>query len=173
MPKCIECKSKFRRRVKINGRAVLLSGNRGSCLNCIPYKQTGQPRRGRRQVDGKLERQCRGCKKWLADDQFRYETGRQCISCRNKKAKPRTLSYKLELKKKAVKYMDGQCRDCKNKFPLCAYDFHHLNPTQKDFSISKKTNFEEVKVELDKCVMLCKNCHSIRHVKNQGFMQIL
>ena len=172
MPKCIQCKGEFKRRVKIDGNAVLLSHSRASCLNCIPYKQIGQPRKGRRKIGNKVERKCRECKKWLADDQFRYETGRQCIPCRNKKAKPRTLGYKLELKRQAVIYMGGRCKDCDGKFPLCAYDFHHLDPTQKDFGISKKTNFEEVKPELDKCVMLCKNCHSIRHVKNQGFMQI-
>jgi len=173
MPECIKCKVEFKRRVEIDGRAILLSNSRASCLDCIPYKQKGQPRKGRRKVSNRLERRCRDCKKWLADNQFRYEIGRQCISCRNKKAKPRTLNYKLELKRQAVEYMGSQCQDCEGKFPLCAYDFHHLDPAQKDFCISKKTNFKEVKVELNKCVMLCKNCHSIRHVRNKGFMQIL
>lgn len=173
MPECIQCKSQFKRRVKIDGSNVLLSDSRGSCLACVPYRQMGQYRKGRRQIDRRSERYCIECDRWLNDDRFRYETGRQCISCRNKKAKPRTLNYKLELKKKAVEYMGGKCQDCKNGLPLCAYDFHHLDPAKKDFGISKKTNFEEVKLELDKCVMLCKNCHSIRHVKNQGFLQIL
>ncbi len=173
MPKCEKCSNEFKRRVKINGSPILLSSTRASCLKCVPYKKMGAPRKFRREADGQKERQCQTCHKWLSNNQFRYETGLQCMPCRNSKAKPRTLGYKLQLKKRAVIHMGGRCHDCKQQFPLGVYDFHHLDPTQKDFSISKKTNFEEVKVELDKCVMLCKNCHSIRHIRNQGFMQIL
>ena len=49
-------------------------------------------------------------------------------------------------------------------------DFHHRNPNQKDFSIGesrpgqkKIRNFENLKVELDKCDLLCKNCHGEIH----------
>ena len=44
------------------------------------------------------------------------------------------------------------------------YDFHHRDPSQKDFSISKNAkSFEKCKQELDKCDLLCANCHRLRH----------
>lgn len=173
MPQCNQCGNTFRRRVQIDGKAVLLSDSRRSCLDCTPYKTKGRPRKGRRMRNGRLERYCQHCHQWLDNESFRYETGQQCIDCRNQRAKPRTLGYKLALKRQAVEYMGGQCFDCKNKFPICAYDFHHLDPRQKDFQISRRTNFRAVRDELDKCVMLCKNCHSVRHVRNQDFLEIL
>jgi len=45
-------------------------------------------------------------------------------------------------------------------------DFHHIDPTQKDFAISAKGTtraWEKIRVELDKCAMLCSNCHREHH----------
>lgn len=45
-----------------------------------------------------------------------------------------------------------------------AFQFHHLDPSQKDFSISSsQKSFKELVPELDKCVLLCANCHAIKH----------
>jgi hypothetical protein len=171
MPQCKQCEKTFQRRVHLDGKPILLSDSRSSCLDCTPYKKMGRPRNRRRVRNKQLERYCKHCDKWLRNDAFRYETGQQCIECRNQRARPRTASHKLQLKQQAVTYMGSHCGDCGNQFPLCAYDFHHLDPTQKDFQISRKTNFATAKQELDKCIMLCKNCHSIRHVKNEGFLE--
>ena len=51
-----------------------------------------------------------------------------------------------------------------------ALQFHHLDPTQKDFGISGTTkSFEKLKPELDKCVLLCANCHGEVH---EGLLDI-
>lgn len=71
-----------------------------------------------------------------------------------------------EVKQLAVDYKGGCCQDCKGVFPNCCYDFHHLDPAQKDYHIAPLLNargFEAAKKELDKCVLLCSNCHRIRH----------
>jgi hypothetical protein len=80
-----------------------------------------------------------------------------------KRQKTRMRSNKL----KAIEYKGGVCFDCKNEYPPCCYDFHHLNPDEKDFNIAKINgrSFENIKDELDKCVLLCSNCHRIRHTK--------
>ena len=46
-----------------------------------------------------------------------------------------------------------------------ALDFHHIDPTKKEFAISKLKaySFYKLKPELDKCVLLCKNCHAEYH----------
>ncbi len=70
-----------------------------------------------------------------------------------------------ELKRQAVEYKGNKCTDCGNTYPDCVYDFHHLDPEAKDFSIAKKAwvSFDDIKQELDKCILLCANCHRIRH----------
>jgi predicted HNH restriction endonuclease len=46
------------------------------------------------------------------------------------------------------------------------FDFHHLDPAEKDFSIAKVTKLhfgEAIFAELDKCALLCANCHREVH----------
>ena len=43
-----------------------------------------------------------------------------------------------------------------------ALSFHHLNPKEKDFDLSSRgltRSWERIKKEIDKCVLLCANCH--------------
>jgi len=82
------------------------------------------------------------------------------ISCRKEYSSERTK----DIKRKCIEYKGGVCEDCgyDKDFPA-VYDFHHING--KDFTISKFSNrsFEKLKTELDKCILLCSNCHRIRH----------
>jgi len=84
-----------------------------------------------------------------------------------------TQNYKLRtkaqlLKEKAIQYKGGKCElcDCKTQI-LSSYDFHHLNPSEKDFNIStalaQTNDLEKIKPELDKCILLCGNCHRFIH----------
>ena len=47
-----------------------------------------------------------------------------------------------------------------------ALEFHHMDPTKKDFSISvdgMTRAWSKVKDELEKCVLVCANCHREIH----------
>ena len=68
-------------------------------------------------------------------------------------------------KQMAVDHFGGVCADCGNSFPNCVFQFHHLDPKEKDVNPSKAlaTSVERMWAELKKCVMLCANCHLIRH----------
>lgn len=69
------------------------------------------------------------------------------------------------LKDKCLSYLGGKrCKRCGiDDLPLACYDFHHLNPALKDFEISKMAGkkWSQIEKELDKCVVVCKNCHAI------------
>ena len=72
-------------------------------------------------------------------------------------------------KQKAVEYLGGHCAHCKGVFPLAVYDFHHVNPNEKEGLLSKILwySWTKIQIELDKCILLCANCHRIEHNKNK------
>jgi hypothetical protein len=66
----------------------------------------------------------------------------------------------------AISYKGGRCQIC--GYDRCneALEFHHLDPTKKDFGISNKgytRSWEKVKEEVDKGILLCANCHREFH----------
>lgn len=66
----------------------------------------------------------------------------------------------------AIEYKGSCCGVCGYDRCNGALEFHHLDPNEKDFGISHKgytRSWEKVKTELDKCVMLCANCHREVH----------
>src|SRR5574341_772823 len=75
---------------------------------------------------------------------------------------------KVEYKKKkelAVSFLGGKCTRCGVTFPSCCYDFHHKNPTEKEYNVSClfRWDWDKIEKELKKCILLCSNCHKIVH----------
>lgn len=71
-----------------------------------------------------------------------------------------------KIKEKAIEYKGGSCVKCGYNKCNSALEFHHSEPNEKDFSIGKKgycTSWEKVKKELDKCILVCSNCHREIH----------
>jgi hypothetical protein len=89
----------------------------------------------------------------------------KCQELRNKNAAAQYSLYKA----KCVGYFSGKCADCGLVSEYNeVYDFHHLDPTIKDWSIAKLLAgrcWAKIIEELKKCVMICANCHRIRHAK--------
>lgn len=82
----------------------------------------------------------------------------------------RVHQIQREIKRKSVEYLGEKCIDCGLKTTMyCVYDFHHVDPNTKDFKVRFQNcvRFERIKTELDKCVLLCSNCHRIRHYKER------
>ena len=68
----------------------------------------------------------------------------------------------------AVEYKGGRCGRCGYDRCMEALEFHHRDPLRKDFSISEKgytRSWVSVRRELDKCEILCANCHRETHVQ--------
>lgn len=66
----------------------------------------------------------------------------------------------------SVAYKGNQCQCCGYNACLDALEFHHFDSSQKDFSIAAKgytRSWDKVKTELDKCVLVCANCHREIH----------
>lgn len=84
-----------------------------------------------------------------------------CKSCYSEN----TLNRRLTFKKKCVEYKGGSCMRCGYNKNLTALEFHHLNSQEKEFNPSKMMNkiWDVIENELDKCVLLCSNCHREEH----------
>lgn len=85
-----------------------------------------------------------------------------CIKCRSEAVQRR----RLKLKKMALEYKGGCCSICGYNKCDAALEFHHIDPSQKDFGISENghtKSFDKIKVELDKCILVCSNCHQELH----------
>ena len=58
------------------------------------------------------------------------------------------------------------CADCGERHPA-TLQFHHRNSEDKTFAIGKAVNrgfsLDRIKKEMQKCIVLCANCHAIRH----------
>lgn len=86
-----------------------------------------------------------------------------CIPCEE--------SYRkevVEVKRKVITQMFGdKCSICEYDKCFAALDFHHIDPTQKEFKPAHLLgNFSTVArmiTELEKCIMVCANCHRELH----------
>jgi predicted HNH restriction endonuclease len=77
-----------------------------------------------------------------------------------------------KIREMAIEYKGGKCELCGYDRCFQALDFHHIGSTGKDFGISDKgytRSWEKVKKEIDKCILVCANCHRELHV---GFKQL-
>lgn len=86
----------------------------------------------------------------------------------NKKITPEgvhpVVDYRVRIKRKAIEYKGGCCVVCGYKKSSRSLQFHHRDPTQKDFGIGGKSlSWEKIKNELEKCELVCGNCHGEIH----------
>ena len=68
-------------------------------------------------------------------------------------------------KVKAVEYLGGKCCKCGYNKCIWALEFHHRNPNEKEATWTKMRLWSESRLlkELDKCDLLCANCHRELH----------
>jgi len=86
------------------------------------------------------------------------------------------VRWRQDKKIKLVEYKGGGCQVCEYNKSIGALEFHHVDPNEKDFTISAKSYaFERLKKEVDKCVLLCSNCHIEVHeeIKKTGYSEII
>lgn len=135
-----------------------------------------------------------------------YSTHRDCIKKRhaewnnnNKDARKRyrdnnqdhIKSYRREyyqeadiFKKEMVSYKGGKCFRCGYDKCMAALDFHHIDPSQKEFSLgpliralavktknAKERILKKIQMEIDKCILLCANCHREEHFLKSSLNQ--
>jgi hypothetical protein len=66
-----------------------------------------------------------------------------------------------------IKHLGGSCIKCNLNYDgknACVFQFHHRDPDTKDSAVDFRT-MEALMLEIDKCDLLCANCHFMHHSK--------
>lgn len=114
---------------------------------------------------------CFKCQKELPLDLFHrdknnrsYGLSSYCKKCNLSSTLERQRNFKIQ----CLEYKGFKCEKCEYSKSIRALEFHHKDQSQKDFEISSvrlKSFNDSVKNELDKCILLCANCHREEHDK--------
>jgi 5-methylcytosine-specific restriction endonuclease McrA len=90
-----------------------------------------------------------------------------CSALTREARRKRLLKLRNKKKLQCIEYKGGKCVICGFHQFITALDFHHLDPKTKKDSVAKlfarNQSFEKIKSELDKCILLCANCHRAIH----------
>lgn len=117
---------------------------------------------------------CSCCKKEKPKEEF-YTRSRNksniqsiCKECNKKKYNKNRNEKALKEKYDLLLLKGGKCSNCGLEVTLdntVVFDFHHLDENTKTFSIttSRNTKKEDLYTEIEKCTILCANCHRLYH----------
>lgn len=172
---CVKC-AKQRYILKSRGYSALLprltcdKGHKWISENIVYY---GLMRR---------KRSCKICKDEAAkrfeeSDRLKRKPDRELAKVRREEVRAsregNTQSLRAEAFKKAAYGKKRYLYDYKVNHPCvkCGYkdvralDFHHVDPKTKLFNVTENKNIsiDELILEIEKCIILCKNCHAKHH----------
>lgn len=131
-------------------------------LNRYGLEATGGSRRkeareAKQRGDRYIRRSCsrHGRTKFVLENRGSY----RCMKCR----RADVSAWRRRAKERLVEEAGGKCRLCGYDRYQGALQFHHLDPTEKAFSLSRRgctRAFAELRLEAAKCALLCANCHA-------------
>lgn len=165
---CQGCNKNFSEYYEIEGKRIRLI-HRKYCLECSPFNQFKMNKGQNKTKNIGDKRECAYCNRLLLLDRFNrkgknnHNHHSYCKQC--------MLRINRELKKKfkdnCIKYKGGKCEHCGYDKCYAALEFHHIDPTKKDFWIAQGSKIftYKIKLELDKCKLLCSNCHREEHIR--------
>jgi hypothetical protein len=87
------------------------------------------------------------------------KTHMKCLSIYNDR-------YRKSKRDACIERLGNKCQDCNKTYPAVCYDFHHIDENKDDNVadlIRNNKKLETIFEEVDKCVLLCSNCHRQRH----------
>lgn len=157
MPKCKKCSLDFPVTVIIGGKRKNLC-SRKYCLSCSPFglhntRNLHDIEKSRTYNSDSILR-CKRCDREYLYQRSKGHTLDRCNTCV-------TMVRKEKIKKALVEYKGGCCQECGYRRCITVLQFHHLDPSLKEFSLSRAYNrsWDSLIREVDKCILLCSNCH--------------
>jgi len=163
---CEKCNEDFTNKVPNIDISVDIR-SRKNCWKCSPYGNSN-----RKVLEKRTSKICSKCKEDLSIENFytKSSTGNRtrtpyCKKCQMNYNLQREIKRKIQM----IEYKGGKCIKCGYNKNIAALDFHHLESDNKDFNIAHVGGgLEKMKKELDKCILVCSNCHREIHNPNKN-----
>jgi hypothetical protein len=106
--------------------------------------------------NGKTQSYCKECQK------VRH---RKYYEAHKDKYKNKADKHKLKIREYIQKTKDVPCKDCGVKYPPWVMQFDHLRDKSFDISRTSSAGINKIMAEIDKCEVVCANCHADRTYK--------
>lgn len=77
---------------------------------------------------------------------------------------------------RAINILGGKCSKCDENH-IATLSFHHVDPKNKEYNVARMLNsnysWEEIEPEINKCILLCENCHRKFHFNSEKYNKYL
>lgn len=143
-------------------------GKDWSCKKCnnLRSKETYEKKKSQRSKSIKKwqeenkEKDLDRKKQYYIENKDKFQKARKVSALRHNQER-------RERKETLIERAGGCCNDCGYKGHPAVFDFHHTKDkvTEVGRLLQSITNWEAAKKEAEKCVLLCSNCHRLRHNK--------
>lgn len=117
---------------------------------------------------------CNKCGLDKPEDEFAIDRSRKrgrqynCKQCHRERLAQRARDFKQRL----VDLSGGRCSKCGYDRCIAALDFHHRDPSIKEFNLKTSVPWDRLVEEAKKCDLLCANCHREEHYKHRPVAQL-
>lgn len=90
-----------------------------------------------------------------------YDCSGESTRANKQTRKHQKTILRRSMKMQAIKILGGKCSRCGYDKCVDALEFHHENPSEKEFKLGSGNtiSWKEYKKEAMKCILLCSNCH--------------
>lgn len=147
--KCIKCNKIIRKSI---GHRDNRTQRYKYCVECLPvgkHYMTAKSLHGKKLI-------CKQCGEEYIFKSNSKVTKTRCIKCFNKRKRSAN-------KRRAVELKGGKCQLCGyNKYDG-ALSFHHVDSNEKSYNLKGSVSWAKFESEINKCILLCFNCHQEVH----------
>lgn len=135
-----------------------------NCSKCKLAKPVSEFYKNKSKPDG-YGNMCKDCMRDYGNTYSKTDKGREIQKEMKRRKRERALNLIKEAKNKP-------CADCGNEYPHYVMDFDHLGNEEKLFNIGNTSerplSLTRLQTEIDKCDVVCSNCHRIRTHNRRG-----
>lgn len=129
----------------------------------------------RDRTNGILHKQCKDCYKERRATNYREHYQKYKLLYRLR-ARDRRKKTRHDLQTKMLSYLSGKsCLVCGESDPI-VLEFDHINPSEKSFGIAGGIrlgySWEKIVSEIEKCRILCANCHKKQTASQFGWYKL-
>ena len=138
------------------------------CDTCKTSKNLLAFNKNRAKKDG-LNSICKECSK-LRSRKYYKENREKHI----KVIRTRNILLQKRIKSCINKIKNAGCQTCSER-SFCCIDFHHINEEERENHISAMAHYcslKKLKEEIEKCCLLCANCHRKFHNNELIFVPV-